>query len=79
MATDIKNANAYRELLEILKYLPREEYEKIPSEFLKKFRREANYYYSFEYNPAKTLKEQNVSVITQKIINVLYKEYIAKA
>ena len=75
--SNIKYANAYKELIEILKYLPKEEYDKLPQEIVNKFYKEANYYYDFEYNPEKSIQDQHVSEISQAIIGVLYRDYWA--
>lgn len=70
-------AIAYREVLEILKYLSREDYNKIPVEKLNVFITNASKDYKFEYNPKKTLKEQNVSKRTRAIIGILFRDYWA--
>ena len=66
---NIKYANAYIEVLEILKYLPKNEYDK--------FETNANNDYIFKYDPSKTLDEQNVSKITKGIIAILFRDYWA--
>ena len=72
---DIKYANAYSEVLEILKYISIEDYNKIPKEKIELFETNANYDYSFQYNPNKTLNEQNVSKIAKGIIAILFRDY----
>ncbi|MBQ3408604.1 MAG: hypothetical protein IJH12_05310 [Clostridia bacterium] len=74
---DIKHANAYSEILEILKYLTPEDYEKIPKEKIEFFEKNANKNYTFNYNPDKTLQEQNVSKTTRIIIGILFRDYWA--
>lgn len=74
---DIKYANAYREVLEILKYIPVEDYNKIPKNKIGLFKKNANDDYSFNYNPDKTLEEQEVSKITKGIIAILFRDYWA--
>lgn len=74
---DIKYANAYSEVLEILKYIPVEDYNKIPKTKIELFRTNANNNYSFDYNPNKTLQEQEVSKITKGIIAILFRDYWA--
>ena len=54
-------AIAYSEVLEILKYISKEDYNKIPQEKLNVFKTNASKDYKFKYNPEKTLDEQNVS------------------
>ena len=74
---DIKHANAYSEILEILKYLTPEDYEKIPKEKIEFFEKNANKNYTFNYNPDKTLQEQNVSKTARTIIGILFRDYWA--
>lgn len=68
---------AYSEILEILKYIPIEDYNKIPKEKIEIFETYANKEYTFDYDPSKTLKEQNVSNITKEIIILLFRDYWA--
>lgn len=74
---DIKYANAYSEVLEILKYIPVEDYNKIPRSKIDLFEINANNDYTFTYNVDKTLDEQNVSKITKGIIAILFRDYWA--
>ncbi len=74
---DNKYAIAYSEILEILKHIPMEDYNKIPKEKLELFEANANNDYTFNYDPNKTLQEQNVSKITQGIIILLFRDYWA--
>lgn len=74
---DIKYANAYVEVLEILKHISREDYNKIPKNKIELFETNANNDYHFTYNPEKTLNEQNVSKIAKGIIAILFRDYWA--
>ena len=74
---DIKYSNAYTEVLEILKYLVPEDYEKIPKEKIEVFETYANKDYNFNYDPDKTLQEQNVSKTARTIIGILFRDYWA--
>lgn len=74
---DIKYANAYSEVLEILKYIPLEDYNKIPKNKIELFKTNANNDYIFNYNPSKTLEEQEVSKIAKGIIAILFRDYWA--
>ena len=64
---------SYVEVLEILKYIPKEEYDKIPKELIEFFEKNKEKSYQYIYNPAlpKTLRK------TDAIIVNLYKNYIA--
>ena len=74
---DIKYANAYTEVLEILKYISVEDYNKIPKNKIELFQTNANNDYHFTYTPEKTLNEQNVSKIAKGIIAILFRDYWA--
>lgn len=69
--------NAYSEVLEILKHISLEEFDKIPKEMIDTFKKNANNEYRFEYNPNKTLKQQNVSKRARYIIAILFRDYWA--
>ena len=73
----VEYANAYKEVLDILKYVSKEDLKKIPAKKIEVFSKYANYNYDFEYNPEITLKEQNVSDIAQTIIAILFRDYWA--
>ena len=74
---DIQYANAYTEVLDILKYISKEDYEKIPKSKIKVFEENSNKNYNFTYDERKTLEEQNVSEITKAIIAILFRDYWA--
>lgn len=66
---------AYSEVLEILKYISKEELNKVPKDMLKMFKTNASNENQFIYNPNKTLQEQNVSEIARAIIAILFRDY----
>ena len=74
---NIEYANAYSEVLEILKYIPEEDYHKITKDKIALFEHNANKENYFNYNPEKTLNEQNVSKIAKGIIAILFRDYWA--
>lgn len=74
---DIQYANAYTEVLDILKYISKEDYEKIPKSKIKVFEENSNKNYHFTYDENKTLDEQNVSEIAKAIIAILFRDYWA--
>ena len=74
---NIEYANAYSEVLEILKYVSEEEYNKIPKELIEAYEKNANKQYKFIYNASQTLDEQEVSIITKGIIAILFRDYWA--
>ena len=74
---EFQYANAYKEVLEILKYVQIEDYNKIPKTKIELFETYSNKDYAFEYNPRKTLNEQNVSKKAKAIIGLLFRDYWA--
>lgn len=74
---DIMYANAFYEVLEILTYISKEDYEKIPINLIELFEENANLEHNFKYNSQITLSEQGCSDITKAIIALLYRDYWA--
>ncbi len=73
----VEYANAYSEVLEILKFISKEDYEKIPANKIELFKLNSNKEYEFTYDPEKTLDEQNVSKRAKAIIGILFRDYWA--
>lgn len=73
----VEYANAYSEVLGILKFIPKEDYERIPKNKIEVFEVNSNKEYKFEYNPKKTLDEQNISKRAKAIIGILFRDYWA--
>lgn len=74
---DLKYANAYTEVLEILKYVSKEDYNKIPSSKINVLKNNCNKEFEFKYNPKKSLEEQNVSEGGMAIIGLFFRDYWA--
>lgn len=68
---------AYTEILEILKYLPKEEYNKIPKEKIEFYEKNKDKDYKFVFDINKSIDEQNVSRKTKVIIVSLFKDFFA--
>ena len=73
----IEYANAYSEVLGILKFISKEDYEKIPNSKIELFEINQNKEYIFQYDPDRTLEEQNVSKRAKAIIGLLFRDYWA--
>lgn len=71
-------ANAYTEVLEILKFIPKTDYNKIPQDMIKVFSDNQNKNYIFNYNPLQSLDDQNVSKKAKLIISILFRDYWAQ-
>lgn len=74
---NVKYAIAYKEVFEILKYIPNADYDKIPSEKIELYKTMQNKNYNFKYDPSKTLDEQDVSKQAKSIIGLLFRDYWA--
>ena len=66
-------SNAYTEVLEILKNVPKEQYEKIPKEELDFLEKNRNKDYNFSYD----IENPNTLRKTDAILISMYKKYIA--
>lgn len=74
---DIQYARAYKEVLEILKFVSTEDYNKIPKEQIEFFQNNSDKDYKYTYMPFKSLNGQDVMELTKYIIILLFKEYWA--
>ena len=70
-------ARAYTEILEIIKYFPKEEYAKIPKEKIEFYKENMDANYNFTINPEIDLSKQNISKEANAIMVNLFKEYFA--
>jgi len=68
-------AEASAELIEILKYLPETEVEKIPLKLRKFFKQVANPNCKGRIDPYKTIEQQNIKEKTRDLIAVIYRNY----
>ncbi|MGN1299233.1 MAG: hypothetical protein ACI4UE_04555 [Candidatus Scatovivens sp.] len=71
------NNKAYTEVLEIIKYLPKEEFEKIPKEKIEFYKQNRDKEYKFNFDISKPLEEQNFLKETNAIIVTLFRDYFA--
>ena len=70
-------AKAYKEVIEIIKYFPEEEYNKIPKEKIEYYKKNMDKEYSFTINPRIDLAEQNISKEASAIIVTIFRDYFA--
>ena len=75
--TNPKYSRAYTEVLEIVKYFSKEEYEKIPDEKIEFYKQNMDKDYVFTINPEIDLAEQNISPEANAIIVNLFTDYFA--
>lgn len=72
-----KYAKAYKEVLEIIKFFPEEEYNKIPKEKIEFFEKNMDPNHIFTINPKIDLSEQNISKEANAVIIGLFQDYYA--
>ena len=74
---DVEHQKAYSEVLEILKFISKEDYNKIEKEKINILEKYCNKEYKFVYDPKKSLREQNVSNIAEIILGIFFRDYWA--
>ena len=72
---DNNYSKAYKEVIEILKYVPEENVNKIPKEMLEMFIKNMDNDYSFSIDFEKDFSEQNLLEETKAILANIYKDY----
>ena len=70
-------AKAYTEVLEIIKYFPKEEFNKLPKGKIEFYKNNMDKNYNFTINPEIDLKVQNVSKEAGAILVTLFRDYFA--
>ena len=70
-------AKAYKEVLEIIRYFPQEDYNKIPNEKIEFYKENMDTEYEFTIDPSIDLAEQNISKEANAIIVTLFQDYFA--
>ena len=68
---------AYKEVIEILKYVPQESVNKIPKTMLETFEKKMDKDYVFNVDINKTFGEQNLLEETKDIFAVIFRDYWA--
>lgn len=70
-------AKSYSEVLEFLKHIPKEEYERIPKSEIDFFESNKDVEYVFNFDAEKSFSDQELKKESKAIIVSLYKDYIA--
>lgn len=68
---------AYKEILELLKYIPKEYVQKLPKEMIYTFELKMDTEHQFKIDTKKSLKDQNYLNETRKILREMYRDYWA--
>ena len=71
----LRYKNAYKEVLEIIKYLPPKDLYKIPKEKIEYFKRNQNEDYDFNFDVSIPLEKQKISREANAIILNLFNDY----
>ncbi len=70
-------AMAYKEVIEILKYVPYEDVKKIPEEEIEFYRESMDKEYDYKLDMTKEFEEQEMSDITRAILANIFRDYWA--
>lgn len=70
-------ANAYKEVLIVINNLVKEDYEKIPKEYIEFLEANSNNKYEFEYNTSKNFDQQDLLDDTKYILFGLFEKFAA--
>lgn len=68
---------AYTEVIEIIKYFPKEEYDKIPLEKINYYKENMDKNYNFQIDPNIALEKQNISKEANAILVTIFNDYFA--
>ena len=70
-------AMAYKEVIEILKYVPDEDIKKIPKEKIDFYKKNVDKEYNYKLDMTKEFEEQEMSDITKAILANIFRDYWA--
>lgn len=70
-------SKAYKEVIEVLKYVPEESVNKIPQDMMEMFKANMDNDYEFEVDVNKSFEEQNLLEETKAIFANIYRDYWA--
>lgn len=72
-----KYSKAYKQVIEILKYVPQESVDKIPQEMINTFKINMDNEYNFKIDINKSFEEQDVLEETKAILANIFRDYWA--
>ncbi len=70
-------ARACTEILEIIKYLPEDEYQRIPKEKIDFWNKNKDSSYNYKFDITKPINEQKISQETNALIILIFRDYFA--
>lgn len=68
---------AYKEVYEILKFVPKEDVQKIPDDFMKIIKNNMDRNYDYKVNPKVDFEDQEMLRETMAILAIIYRDYWA--
>lgn len=68
---------AYTEVVEVLKYMPKEDVNKIPNDILKYYKDNMDITYDFKIDDKKQFEQQNLSEKAKIVLAILFRDYWA--
>ena len=73
----LEYANAYSEVLEVLRNMSESDINKIPNDIIEMFKENSNKLHDFRYDFNKNFKEQNISKRAKMILAIIFRDYWA--
>ena len=77
MSVTKEQSMAYTEVIEVLKYIPKKDVEKIPKEILEYYQTNMDNYYDFKIDVNKTFEQQKLLEKTKIVLAILFRDYWA--
>lgn len=77
MITQAEYARSYKEVWEILKFVPKKYFEKVPNKLVNFFEENMDKEYEYQVNPNVSYLEHSKSDITQAILGNIFRDYWA--
>ncbi|MCI8276463.1 MAG: hypothetical protein HFJ46_00745 [Clostridia bacterium] len=77
MITQAEYAKSYKEVWEILKFVPKKYFEKVPSNLVRFFEENMDSEYEYKVNPSMTYLQHKKSDITEAILGNIFRDYWA--
>lgn len=77
MISEAEYAKSYREVWEILKYIPKKYFEKVPSKLVTYFEENMDKTYDYKVNPNVSYLNNEKSEITEAILGNMFRDYWA--
>lgn len=77
IVTELDYKRAFKEVLTILKYIPKEDFDKIPEDIIKTLEMNEDNSFNYKIDFSKDFEEQDVSDVAKAILSNFYRDYWA--